>query len=324
MGVVPRRLIGTTDPETRRRRVRRGLAEWRDARPPRGLWPGLALPGVTWLVVFFAVPFYAVVALAAGQTDAFAEPIPEWNPIEWNLAAIGNAFTAILPGGDQWNPMWRTIKYVGLALAVCALIGYPVAYYVARHGGRRKGLLLLLLLAPFWISYLMRMLAWLNLLQDDGYVNALAGPTPFVDKTAWLDGRWQTLVLGLVYGYIPFFILPLYAALDRIDARLVEASRDLGIGPARTFVRVTLPLSRQGLLAAGAITALPMFGDYYTQDLLSQSPRTSMIGNQIYTFLKSGASKQTGAALVLSLSAFLAILMTYYLWSTNRAASEVR
>lgn len=324
MGVVQRRVNDAVAAPKRRVWFGRGLTEWREARPPRGLWPALALPGVVWLVVFFVVPFYAVVALAAGRTDAFAEPIPEWNPFAWNLAAIGEGFRAIVPGGDQWNPMWRTVKYVAIALSLCYLIGYPVAYYVARHGARRKRLLLLLLLAPFWISYLMRMLAWLNLLQDDGYVNAIVGPIPFVDEASWLNGRWQTLVLGLVYGYVPFFILPLYAALDRIDTRLVEASRDLGIGPVRTFVHVTLPLSRQGLLAAGAITALPMFGDYYTQDLLSQSPRTSMIGNQIATFLKSGASKQTGAALVLSLSLFLAILMTYYLWSTNRAAAEVR
>jgi spermidine/putrescine transport system permease protein len=161
-------------------------------------------------------------------------------------------------------------------------------------------------------------------LQTDGYVNDVAAVVPFVSPTNWLDGRWYTVVFGLVYGYLPFFVLPLYSALDRIDHRLIEASRDLGIGPIATFRRVTLPLSRQGLLAAGAITALPMFGDYYTQDLLSQSPSTSMIGNQINTFLRSGASKQTGAALVLVLSMFLAILMAYYLWSTNAASTEVR
>lgn len=303
---------------------RRARAEWREARPPRALWPVLALPGVGWLCVFFVVPFYAVIAIAAGGVDEFAEPVPEWNPLQWNGSLILDGFRGVLPGGDQSNAMQRTVQYVSLALFACYLIGYPVAYYVARLGGRRKGMLLLLLLAPFWISYLMRMLAWLNLLQTDGYVNDVAAVLPFVSPTNWLDGRWYTVVFGLVYGYLPFFVLPLYSALDRIDQRLIEASRDLGIGPIATFRRVTLPLSRQGLLAAGAITALPMFGDYYTQDLLSQSPSTSMIGNQINTFLRSGASKQTGAALVLVLSMFLAILMAYYLWSTNAASTEVR
>jgi len=302
----------------------RGLDEWREARRPRALWPALALPGVLWLLAFFVVPFYVILSMAGGGTDAFADPIPEWNPLQWDLGRIGDAFTAIAPGGDSWNPMWRTVKYVAVALSLCFLIAYPVAYYVARKAARNKGLLLLLLLAPFWISYLMRMLAWINLLQDDGYVNDVMAPLPFVSPSSWLDGRWQTVVLGLVYGYIPFLILPLYAALDRIDGRLIEASRDLGIGPIRTFFKVTVPLSRQGMMAAGVITALPMFGDYYTQDLLSASPRTSMLGNQIYSFLKSGQSKQVGAALVVAMSTFLGILMAYYLWSTNAAAKDVR
>ena len=139
--------------------------------------------------------------------------------------------------------------YVGAALPICFLIGYPVAYYVARYAGRRRGLLLALLLAPFWINYLMRMLAWVNLLQDDGYVNDVTAAVG-LGRVNWLDGRAVTVVLGLVYGYVPFLVLPLFAALDRIDGRVLEASRDLGIGPAATFLRVTLPLSRQGMLAA--------------------------------------------------------------------------
>ncbi len=303
---------------------RRGIAEWRAARPPRALWPFLASPGVLWLCAFFVVPFYAVLAMAGGTLDEFATPIPEWNPVAWNGEQILDAFRSVLPGGTNWNPMRRTVVYVVIALALCFVIAYPVAYYVARKAGRNKGLLLLLLLAPVWINYLMRMLAWINLLQTDGYVNDVLDPLPFVDPSEWLSGRSSTLILGLVYGYIPFLLLPLYAALDRIDGRLIEASRDLGIGPFRTFCQVTLPASRQGLLAAGAITALPMFGDYYTQDLLSRSPRTQMLGNQIEDALQQGASKQLGAGLVIVLSTFLTVLMAYYLWSTNRAAQEVR
>jgi spermidine/putrescine transport system permease protein len=164
----------------------------------------------------------------------------------------------------------------------------------------------------------MRMLAWINLLQTDGCVNdviALLG----LDRVNWLDGRAVTVVLGLVYGYVPFFVLPLYAALDRIDQRVLEASRDLGMSPFRTFLRVTVPLSRQGLLAAAVITALPMMGDYYTTDLLSSSPRTSMIGNQIQLYLFQGPQKNEGAALVLVLSAVLLVGMAYYLRSVDRA-----
>jgi spermidine/putrescine transport system permease protein len=135
----------------------------------------------------------------------------------------------------------------------------------------------------------------------------------------WLNGRAISVILGLVYGYIPFFILPLYAALDRIDGRLLEASRDLGVGPVRTFLHVTLPMSSTGMLAAAVITALPMFGDYYTADLLSGAPRTSMIGNQIHFYLLNTSEKAVGASLVIVLSILLLLLMAYYLVTTNRA-----
>ncbi len=307
----------------------------RTARRPRALWPALAGPGVAWLVVFFAVPLYAVLAVACGRDDAAGDPQPVWNPLRWSLGrravpelgVPGDGFRGVWAGlgdGTFGPPALRTFVYVGIALAACCLIGYPVAYYVARHGGRRKGLLLGLLLAPFWISYLMRMLAWVNLLQPDGYVNDVLDAVPGLSGRTWLDGGPVPLVLGLIYGYVPFFILPLYAALDRLDVRLLEASRDLHAGAVRTFLHVTLPLSRQGLLAAAVITALPMFGDYYTHDLVSPSNRTTMIGNQIEAFLRQGSGQRTGAAMVVVLAAFLAVLMVYYLVSTNAAAREAR
>ena len=143
-----------------------------------------------------------------------------------------------IQNGEFGQPFLRTFEYVFASIILCFIIGYPVAYYVARYGGKRRGLLLGLLLAPFWVSYLMRMLAWVNLLQDDGYVNDVLRNLHLVSRPVdWLDGRPYTVVLGLVYGYVPFLILPLYAALDRIDVRLLEASRDLGVSPWRTFRR---------------------------------------------------------------------------------------
>jgi spermidine/putrescine transport system permease protein len=135
----------------------------------------------------------------------------------------------------------------------------------------------------------------------------------------WLDGNWYTVVIGLVYGYVPFFILPLYSALERIDGRLIEAGRDLGASATQTFARVTLPLSVPGLMAASVITILPMFGDYYTNTYLtSGSPKTEMVGNQIERYLLGTSQPQTGASLVLVLMAFLFVLMAYYLYTTIR------
>ena len=129
----------------------------------------------------------------------------------------------------------------------------------------------MLLIIPFWVSYLMRMLAWIGLLLPDGLVNktltdvgVLSHPHP------WLEGQASSVVLALIYGYVPYLILPLYATLDRIDRSVLEAGRDLGGSPIRTFFHVTLPLSRHGILAASVLIALPMFGDYYTNDVISQ------------------------------------------------------
>jgi spermidine/putrescine transport system permease protein len=288
--------------------------------PTRALWPGLALPGVAWLVLLFVVPFYGVLAVAFGDLDPiFGNAVPVWNPLEWDTTAFGQILDRVV--NEELREVYlRTFLYVGTALAICFVIGYPVAYYVARFGGRRRGLLLALLLAPFWINYLMRMLAWVNLLQEDGYVNdVLTGLHLVPEPVSWLEGKAVTVIFGLVYGYVPFLVLPLFAALDRIDRNLLEASRDLGMGPGRTFLRVTLPLSKQGMLAAAVITALPMMGDYYTADLLSGSPSTSMVGNQIEFFLFEGSQKNAGASLVVILSALLMAGMAYYLFQTDRA-----
>ncbi len=283
-----------------------------------------AAPGVAWLLALFVVPFYAVIALAVGKPDPiFGTANPEWNPAKWDATALSNAIGRIF-GGDLGNVMLRTFTYVGITLVLCISIGYPVAYYVARSARKSRGAILIALVMPFWISYLMRMLAWVNLLAPDGLVNRFLNFTGLLGGPKnWLSGNAVTVVIGLVYGYIPFFILPLYAALERMDGRLIEAARDLGASRASAFWRVTWPLSRQGLMAASVITVLPMFGDYYTNGYLSGSPNTSMIGNQIEYYLHGTSTPQTGASLVLILSVLLVVLMAYYLVSTARAARTV-
>ena len=179
-----------------------------------------------------------------------------------------------------------------MASLISLLIAYPAAYFVARFAGRRKALFLVLLIAPFWISYMMRMLAWIDLLQTDGYVNKALGLLHLRPPVNWLGGLGFTVVLGLVYGYIPYLILVLFAGLDRIDPALIEAGRDLGLGRVRTFVHVTLPLSRQAILTGLLITVLPMLGDYFTNQMLSGTAGTTMIGNVIDDQLSTpGASR---------------------------------
>jgi ABC-type spermidine/putrescine transport system permease subunit I len=291
----------------------------------RWLWPAFAVPGVVWLVLLFLTPFYAILAVAMGRLDPlFLQAEPVWNPLEWDPAAFSRVFENVF-SGHLGRIFIRTLVYVGISSFLCLLIGYPVAYYIARHAQRWKTLILLLVIAPFWINYLMRMLAWVNLLETEGYVNDVLMFFQVLDQPRqWLVGHHEVVILGLVYGYIPFLILPLFAALDRIDKSVIEAARDLGASPARAFWRVTLPLSRQGILAGVVIVMLPMFGDYYTPNLLSGNPKTRMIGNEIDQFINSAGGGATGAALTFVLMAFVAVFMAYYLYSVARAQREAR
>ena len=294
--------------------------------------PWLAAPGMAWLAAFFLVAFYAIVAVGLGNITDLYEPVPHWNPLDWNVGYILQALEDVLPGGRTWDVFVRTLLYVGLAIALSLAIGYPVAYYVSRHAhGHTKVVLLVLLVAPFWISYLMRMFAWTNLLESGGYaaqlLDALSIDTLFdalglLDGDDWLGGQPIAVILGLVYGYVPYLILPLYAALDRIDQRMIEAARDLGASPAQAFRRVVLPLSKAGTLGGIVLIALPMFGDYYTPDLMSGSPETALLGNTINNYVQGGPDKALGAALTLLLSAFLLVFMAFYLRATRREQRE--
>jgi ABC-type spermidine/putrescine transport system permease subunit I len=290
-------------------------------RRKNAFWIALAAPGIIWLVLLFIVPFYAVLAIAMGKLDQlFESPVAVWNPFAWSSENVIDVSRDLVGSAAFAGPIVvRTVVYVAIASLLCLLIGYPAAYFVARFSGRRKGLFLILLIAPFWISYMMRMLAWISLLQTNGIVNkALSwfGISP----VNWLGGHSGTVILGLVYGYIPYLILVLYAGLDRIDPALIEAGRDLGLGRARTFVRITLPLSKQPILTAMLITVLPMIGDYYTNQLLSGAASTSMIGNLIQGQLGTPGLEGQGAVLSLLLLLVLLIPMIYYVIATNRSS----
>ena len=291
---------------------------------PKWLWPVFAVPGVVWLILLFLVPFYAVIGVAFGGVDPiFLNAVPNWNPLSWNYDVLLATLAGFLPGNQYWGIFLRTVVYVALALTGSLLFGYPVAYYISRHARRTKMLLIALIVLPFWVSYMMRMLAWVNLFSPSGFVNKFLLWTNLVQTPPdWLGGNHASVILGLIYGYIPYLILPLLAALDRIDRSVLEAARDLGASPASAFFHVTLPLSKPGILGASVIIALPMFGDYYTPNIVSGSPSTSMLGNQIDIFFHGGPQPSVGAALTLILSAFLAILMAYYMISISRAQKE--
>jgi spermidine/putrescine transport system permease protein len=292
---------------------------------PRGFWRLSAVPGVVWIVLLFVVPFFTLVSMAGGAIGPTGTAVPEWNPAYWDRAAFRYVFENLLSGDGVYRAvMVRTVVFVVAAVSLCVAIGYPVAYHVARLKGRRRAVMLALLVLPFWISYLMRMLAWVGLLTEDGLVNRFLEGTGLIqDPYPFLQGKPLTVILGLAYGYTPFFILPLFAALDRLQTSYLEAAWDMGAGSFDTFRRVTLPLSKPGVLAGIAIVMLPMFGDFYTAYLLSSGrPETAMIGNAVTDLLLGSSfayAQARGAALVTVLALLVSVLTLYYIVSTARS-----
>ncbi|HYO31426.1 MAG TPA: ABC transporter permease [Nocardioidaceae bacterium] len=302
------------------------MADRAPAHATRWLWPLLALPGTAWLAVFFVAPMYVVLAILFGTVDPILRrPIPVWNPVSWDVSQFRYVLEHITGADGFFGPaLLRTVGYVAVASVLCLLIAYPVAYYTARFAGRWRGLLLAALIAPFWISYMMRMLAWVNLLQTDGLVNRTLSVGGLFDvQPSWLSGRPSTVILGLVYGYVPYMILPLFAGLDRIPAATLEAARDLGASRFETFRRVTWPLSRQAVVVSVLVTTLPMLGDYFTNDLLSGSPETSMVGNLINnSVLTPGQTGQAGAFVVLILLVSIVPMVIYV--RAGRSGADVQ
>ncbi|MCX6432599.1 MAG: ABC transporter permease [Actinobacteria bacterium] len=294
-------------------------------RSQRFLWPALAIPSFAWLALFLAIPFYVVLCIAFGQVDPiFRTSIPAWNPLDWRFDQFAITLDRIFGANNFYlAPITRTITYVVTAVIISLIIAFPVAYFTARYAGKRKGLVLVLLVAPFWISYMMRMLAWVNLLQTDGIVNSvisLGGLLPV--EVNWLSGKPYTVVMGLIYGYVPYMILPLFAALDRISPSLLEAARDLGASGFDVFRRVVIPMSIPGIAAGMLLVALPMMGDYFTSDLLSGSPDTSMIGNLINGTIQTPG--QSGQAAALLLLVLLVLAAPMFLYTRTVARSETR
>lgn len=291
----------------------------RDPSRMPGVVSALGAVGIVWTIVAVVIPLYAIFAIAFGSNDPILGLTrPVWNPAQWRTVPFGQVLHDLFFEG--LGRVWvRTTVYVVVATAIAIVIGYPVAYFLARCVRRGRAVYLLLVLTPLWIPYMMRMLAWIGLLSNDGIVNASLERVG-IPPVAWLAGRPFVVIMGLVYGYLPFLILPLFVVLDRVPESTLEAGRDLGASAAETFRRVTLPQSVPGLLAGIALISLPMLGDYYTNNLLSGSPATRMIGNEIDFFInESQTSGSRGAAITVLLVAFTAVFMLFYLLRSGGA-----
>ncbi|HEU4942531.1 MAG TPA: ABC transporter permease [Gaiellaceae bacterium] len=236
----------------------------------RGLVPYLLLaPGLAWLAVFFIVPlaFLAYQSLQSGSFDFGYD-------FSWQAS---NYWDAISQYKDH---LIRSFVYAGLATVIALVVSYPLAYWIAFRGGRWKNLFLLMIIAPFFVTYLIRTLAWQTILADEGMVVGILRDLHILDSDGRLLATSTAVVAGITYNFLPFMALPLYVALESIDPRLIEAAQDLYASRAKAFLRVTLPLSLPGVFAGTLLTFIPAAGDFINAQLLG-TPKQHMIGNVI-------------------------------------------
>ena len=247
----------------------------------------LLLPGVVWLVLFFVVPLVFIFIVSLGHRDAL-DRISLADP---SFANYARAFDPIfLP------TFYNSLKFALITTILSLAIGYPIAYWISRYGGRHKVLLIILVMLPFWTSYLIRTYSWIILLRDNGVVNNVLQAVGLTSEPIILMNTDISVILGMTYGFLPFAILPLFVSIDRLDPDLVAAGRDLYASGRGAFLHVTLPLTMPGIVAAGLLTFIPALGDFVTPDLLG-GPGTTTIAKNIQELFLAGRDWPYGAAL---------------------------
>ncbi|WP_030784498.1 ABC transporter permease [Streptomyces sp. NRRL S-920] len=269
----------------------------------------LLLPGILWLIVFFALPL-----VYQASTSVQTGSLEEGFKVTWHFATYWDA------AADYWPQFLRSVLYAGSATVLCLLLGYPLAYLIAFRAGRWRNLILVLVIAPFFTSFLIRTLAWKTILADGGPLVGALNSLHVLDVTSWLgvtDGDRVlatplAVICGLTYNFLPFMILPLYTSLERIDGRLHEAAGDLYAKPSTTFRKVTFPLSMPGVVSGTLLTFIPATGDYVNADLLG-STDTRMVGNVIQTQFLRVLDYPTAAALSFILMAAILLMVTFYI-----------
>jgi spermidine/putrescine transport system permease protein len=264
---------------------------------------------LVWLVGFFLLPLAYLLAVS------FARRSP-YGTIEWTLG-FSNYWRAFQPLylGVYWRSFWMAV----LTTALCMLLGYPVAYALAlKVSGRWKSALLMLVVIPFWTSFLIRTYAWMVILRTEGVVNTALLSLHIVHEPLRLLYTPLAVFIGLVYGELPFMILPLYAVLQKLDPILLEAAQDLGADRWHTFLRITLPISLPGLSAGGVLVFIASIGAFITPDLLGGA-RTIMVGNLIQNQFASVRDQPFGSAVAFLLTFVVLVL----LWIAARRAERV-
>jgi spermidine/putrescine transport system permease protein len=266
----------------------------------RGLTPYLLLaPGVLWLGIFFLIPlgFLAYESLQSGIFPTFQ--------FTWEFSNFSTAVS------DYHEQLTRSFVYAGIATIACLLLSYPLVYWIAFRAGPWRNLFLLMIVAPFFVTYLVRTLAWLNILADQGPVVGFLRDINVLAPDGRLLATTFAVVSGITYNFLPFMALPIYVSLEQIDPRLLEAAKDLYASSTKAFLRVTLPLSAPGIVAGTLLTFIPAAGDFINAALLG-TPNQAMIGNVIQAKYLESLDYPTASALsFILMGAILVALLVY-------------
>jgi spermidine/putrescine transport system permease protein len=260
----------------------------------------LLAPGLAWLALFFVVPMYYLLntSLQTGSLDV-------GYTFSWAWSNYKDALTL------YQNQFLRSIEYAGVATLFALAIAYPLAYWIAFRGGRYRNLFLMMVVAPFFVTYLIRTLAWETILSDNGFVVNTLQTLGILSSDGRLLATSTAVIAGITYNFLPFMVLPLYVSLEQMDHRLIEAAQDLYASKFKAFLRVTLPLSLPGVFAGTLLTFIPAVGDFINAQLLG-SPKQYMIGNVIQSKFLAITDYPAAAALSFTLMAAILILVTIY------------
>lgn len=266
-----------------------------------GYW--LMLPAALWLALFFVIPFYSL--LATSLYDPQGSVLTGYD-VTYHFANFADVLR------EHWDELWRSLWYAGLATLICLVLGYVLAYAIAFKAGRWRTFLLVLVIAPFFTSFLVRTLSWKLILADDGFIVDALQTVHLLGEDGRLLATPVAVIAGLVYNFLPFMVLPLYASLEKIDGRLVEAAGDLYASPARGFLKVTLPLSMPGVVAGTLLTFIPAAGDYINAELLG-STNQRMVGNVIQDLFTDSNDYAAAGALSVTLMAIIVAMVVVYI-----------
>ncbi len=266
-----------------------------------------ALPNLLWAALFFAVPFGLMAVYSFAQQDPLtAEMNYDWTFQNYERVGEGLVIGALV----------RSLWLSGLATGICLLIGYPLAYFIAHRSGRLKALFLLLVIVPFWTSFVIRIYAWLGLLAPEGLVNNFVVAIGLVDKSSSLAFSPTAILIGIVYNYLPLMVFPLFVSLDRIDRRVLESARDLGASSLSSFRRVIFPQAMPGMIAGIIVVGVPATGEYVIPSILGGG-KTLMFGNIIAAQFGSSFVWPFGAALATTLTALLLAMIAIMVRATG-------